>query len=175
MFGKSQGEGTHHSSYWVDKQWTCRAEDHCEIYWWRSLWWPSSSETFWLVYLFINFFWFHWCFGQRNRGISDWGICFPPVTPPWKFQTTLSPTIFFLIIKDFLLTALEINSNICVTEKLTGQKLEVPEVTQSEAGQKQKLEIVLAAVNKVSHLILFQLNSFLCYYNYSHLEVRRNF
>lgn len=34
-------------------------------------------------------------------------------------------------------------------EKLTGDKLDVPEVTQSEEGQKQKLSIVLAHVNKV--------------------------
>lgn len=35
-------------------------------------------------------------------------------------------------------------------EKLTGEKLDVPEVTQSEEGQKQKLRIVLGAANKVS-------------------------
>lgn len=34
-------------------------------------------------------------------------------------------------------------------EKLTGDKLDVPEVTQSEEGQKQKLSIVLAHVNKI--------------------------
>ncbi|KAG8222323.1 hypothetical protein J437_LFUL001865, partial [Ladona fulva] len=34
-------------------------------------------------------------------------------------------------------------------EKLTGEKLDVPEVTQSEDGQKQKLEIVLGVTNKV--------------------------
>ncbi|GLH01063.1 Filamin-A [Gryllus bimaculatus] len=34
-------------------------------------------------------------------------------------------------------------------EKLSSQKLDVPEVTQSEEGQKQKLGIVLAAANKV--------------------------
>ncbi|KAG8323237.1 hypothetical protein J6590_009885 [Homalodisca vitripennis] len=34
-------------------------------------------------------------------------------------------------------------------EKLSGEKLDVPEVTQSEEGQKQKLGIVLAAVNRV--------------------------
>jgi hypothetical protein len=37
-----------------------------------------------------------------------------------------------------------------LTEKLTGEKLDVPEVTQSEEGQKQKLRIVLAATNRVS-------------------------
>ena len=37
-----------------------------------------------------------------------------------------------------------------LTEKLTGEKLDVPEVTQSEEGQKQKLGIVLAATNRVS-------------------------
>lgn len=35
-------------------------------------------------------------------------------------------------------------------EKLTGRKLDVPEVTQSEEGQRQKLQIVLNAVNHVS-------------------------
>lgn len=34
-------------------------------------------------------------------------------------------------------------------EKLTGDKLDVPEVTQSEEGQRQKLSIILAHVNKV--------------------------
>lgn len=37
-----------------------------------------------------------------------------------------------------------------ISEKLTGEKLDVPEVTQSEEGQKQKLGIVLGAVNRVS-------------------------
>lgn len=34
-------------------------------------------------------------------------------------------------------------------EKLTETKLDVPEVTQSEEGQRQKLAIVLRAVNRV--------------------------
>ncbi|GLV32115.1 parvin [Carabus blaptoides fortunei] len=34
-------------------------------------------------------------------------------------------------------------------EKLTGDKLDVPEVTQSEEGQRQKLSIVLAHVNRI--------------------------
>lgn len=34
-------------------------------------------------------------------------------------------------------------------EKLSGRKLDVPEVTQSEEGQRQKLQIVLNAVNHV--------------------------
>ncbi|XP_070158972.1 beta-parvin isoform X2 [Polyergus mexicanus] len=34
-------------------------------------------------------------------------------------------------------------------EKLTGEKLDVPEVTQSEEGQKQKLTVVLSAANRV--------------------------
>lgn len=34
-------------------------------------------------------------------------------------------------------------------EKLTGQKLDVPEVTQSEEGQKQKLAVVLSIANRV--------------------------
>jgi parvin len=36
------------------------------------------------------------------------------------------------------------------TEKLTGQKLDVPEVTQSEENQKQKLRVVLGYANRVS-------------------------
>lgn len=39
-------------------------------------------------------------------------------------------------------------------EKLTGDKLDVPEVTQSEEGQKQKLSIVLTHVNKVRFSVL---------------------
>lgn len=34
-------------------------------------------------------------------------------------------------------------------EKLTGDKLDVPEVTQSEEGQKQKLSVVLDHFNQV--------------------------
>lgn len=36
-----------------------------------------------------------------------------------------------------------------ILEKLTGEKLDVPEVTQSEEGQKQKLTVVLSAANRV--------------------------
>lgn len=36
-------------------------------------------------------------------------------------------------------------------EKLTGDKLDAPEVTQSEEGQKQKLSVVLSHFNQVSH------------------------
>lgn len=36
-------------------------------------------------------------------------------------------------------------------EKLTGKKLDVLEVTQSEEGQRQKLDFVLNAVNHVSY------------------------
>ena len=35
------------------------------------------------------------------------------------------------------------------TEKLAQIKVEVPEVTQSEVGQKQKLKVVLDVVNKI--------------------------
>lgn len=38
-------------------------------------------------------------------------------------------------------------------EKLTHRKLDVPEVTQSEEGQRQKLQIVLNAVNHVRFYI----------------------
>lgn len=41
---------------------------------------------------------------------------------------------------------------VCVlslTEKLSGRKLNVAEVTQSEIGQKQKLQTVLEAVNEL--------------------------
>lgn len=36
-----------------------------------------------------------------------------------------------------------------LTEKLSGRKLNVAEVTQSEIGQKQKLQTVLEAVNEL--------------------------
>lgn len=39
-------------------------------------------------------------------------------------------------------------------EKLTGEKLNIPEVTQSEEGQKHKLGIVLQEFNRVSFLFL---------------------
>lgn len=40
-------------------------------------------------------------------------------------------------------------------EKLTGDKLDVPEVTQSEEGQRQKLHVVLSHFNKVEkHLFI---------------------
>lgn len=42
-------------------------------------------------------------------------------------------------------------------EKLTGDKLDVPEVTQSEEGQKQKLFVVLNHFNKVSSCKKFHL------------------
>lgn len=44
-------------------------------------------------------------------------------------------------------------------EKLTGDKLDAPEVTQSEEGQKQKLSVVLSHFNQVSNffLIIFQI------------------
>ncbi|KIH46602.1 hypothetical protein ANCDUO_23345 [Ancylostoma duodenale] len=34
-------------------------------------------------------------------------------------------------------------------EKLAGIRIEVPEVTQSEEGQKKKLELVVQAVNRI--------------------------
>lgn len=39
-------------------------------------------------------------------------------------------------------------------EKLTEKKLDVPEVTQSEEGQRQKLAVVLKAVDRVSKITL---------------------
>lgn len=39
-------------------------------------------------------------------------------------------------------------------ERLTDRKLDVPEVTQSEEGQRQKLQIVLNAVNHVNFVNL---------------------
>lgn len=39
-------------------------------------------------------------------------------------------------------------------EKLTGRKLDVLEVTQSEEGQRQKLAVVLTAVNHVRTYII---------------------
>lgn len=47
-------------------------------------------------------------------------------------------------------------------EILTEKKLDVPEVTQSEEGQRQKLAIVLRAVNKVSYIS--QINEHFCLY-----------
>ena len=41
------------------------------------------------------------------------------------------------------------NFSVSSSEKLSNVKLDCPEVTQSEEGQKQKLHIVLAASNKV--------------------------
>lgn len=40
-------------------------------------------------------------------------------------------------------------------EKLTETKLDVPEVTQSEEGQRQKLAVVLRAVNRVCNILIF--------------------
>lgn len=40
-------------------------------------------------------------------------------------------------------------SLVFLTEKLSGRKLNVAEVTQSEIGQKQKLQTVLEAVNEL--------------------------
>lgn len=39
-----------------------------------------------------------------------------------------------------------------LVEKLASVKVEVPEVTQSEVGQKQKLRVVLDMVNKILQL-----------------------
>lgn len=36
-----------------------------------------------------------------------------------------------------------------ITEKLSGSTLSVPEVTQSEVAQKQKLKVVLSSINQV--------------------------
>lgn len=44
-------------------------------------------------------------------------------------------------------------------EKLNENKLDVPEVTQSEEGQRQKLAVVLRAVNRVSKAILLHLDN----------------
>jgi len=41
---------------------------------------------------------------------------------------------------------------VCVVEKLGSVKVEVPEVTQSEMGQKQKLREVLDMVNHLLNL-----------------------
>ena len=38
---------------------------------------------------------------------------------------------------------------VCSTEKLSGVSLAVPEVTQSEVAQKQKLKVVLGSINQV--------------------------
>lgn len=43
----------------------------------------------------------------------------------------------------------DISSLLLLTEELSGRKLNVAEVTQSEIGQKQKLQTVLEAVNEL--------------------------
>jgi len=45
-----------------------------------------------------------------------------------------------------------------ISEKLTSEKLDVPEVTQSQEGQKSKLRIVLNTVNRVNYLNSFALS-----------------
>lgn len=45
-------------------------------------------------------------------------------------------------------------------EKLTGDKLDVPEVTQSEEGQKQKLTVVLDHFNQVAYVMFLILSNF---------------
>ena len=55
-----------------------------------------------------------------------------------KFSCIYSSCIYFIMILIFIFL-----------EKLTGQKLDVPEVTQSEENQKQKLRIVLGYANRV--------------------------
>lgn len=67
---------------------------------------------------------------------------------------TTQKTSIWLLIQIIILEATCVVFNVLVcfllAEKLTGEKLDVPEVTQSEEGQKQKLGIVLAATNRVS-------------------------
>lgn len=69
-------------------------------------------------------------------------------------------------------------------EKLTGRKLDVLEVTQSEEGQRQKLHIVLNAVNHVSLSINTTANLSMVYFEfiivrmfliYRHLAFTRKF
>lgn len=38
---------------------------------------------------------------------------------------------------------------LCFTEKLENIKIEVPEVTQTEVGQKQKLHVILEEINHI--------------------------
>ncbi len=70
--------------------------------------------------------------------------------PNERFLQRLRSTFFnkfivkILIIKKFVPN---------VSEKLTSEKLDVPEVTQSQEGQKQKLRIVLGAVNRVNKIL----------------------
>lgn len=54
---------------------------------------------------------------------------------PEKFVCNKIKAILYLFLKNL--------------EKLTGEKLDVPEVTQSEEGQKQKLTVVLSTANRV--------------------------
>lgn len=61
-----------------------------------------------------------------------------------------SPSIMFLIIDIIYSNCLIHILFKLFLEKLTREKLDVPEVTQSEEGQKQKLYVVLGSVNNVS-------------------------
>ena len=52
---------------------------------------------------------------------------------------------------------------LCCAEKLSGMSLAVPEVTQSEVAQKQKLKVVLGSINQVRLTDLTKpTNCFLC-------------
>ena len=45
-----------------------------------------------------------------------------------------------------------IQTKTIITEKLAGLRVEVPEVSQSELGQKQKLHVILDVINRILNL-----------------------
>ena len=69
-----------------------------------------------------------------------------------NFQVSYNTKNYENVDKDILAT---ISVMFCCdmnTEKLAQVKVEVPEVTQSEIGQKQKLRVVLDMVNRILQL-----------------------
>lgn len=70
--------------------------------------------------------------------------------PEWNCPGCLTTSLWgFLWILLWSRLQFLIPSFLFVTEKLSGRKLNVAEVTQSEIGQKQKLQTVLEAVNEL--------------------------
>lgn len=67
--------------------------------------------------------------------------------PEWNCLGYLTTSLLWSLLESRL--QFLIPSFLFVTEKLSGRKLNVAEVTQSEIGQKQKLQTVLEAVNEL--------------------------
>ena len=74
------------------------------------------------------------------------------------FQDRLMPMIYVYIlcvkVGSVFFTVIIVLLCVCVAEKLDNVKVNAPEVTQSEIGQKQKLKVVL---DYISHLLQFPL------------------